>query len=48
MKEALDHLEQFLSIMEECDLFAESSSKVQYIELLIGVQLAMYTCVNRR
>jgi len=28
MKEALDHLEQFLSIMEECDPFAESSLKV--------------------
>jgi hypothetical protein len=28
MKEALDHLEQFLSIMEECDPFAESSLKI--------------------
>jgi hypothetical protein len=27
-KEALDHLEQFLSIVEECDPFAESSLKV--------------------
>jgi len=29
MKEALDHLDKFLSIMEECDPFAESSLKVQ-------------------
>jgi len=28
MKEALNHLEQFLGIMDECDPFAESSLKV--------------------
>jgi len=28
VKEALDHLEQFLGITDECDRFAESSLKV--------------------